>query len=173
MKKSVLLCVAIALLCSCANNKVYRPSKFPDESGRRDCSFAIPYTQKYNSMIVRVRLNGGPEFEAVWDTGNSFPMKISMQEAKALEKAGTLSLSDYCADVPVTVADGSTSIVSVYKLKSVSFVDKDGGEHVINDVLAVVDKNPDTDILIGLPVMQELGYSHEISQYDQLIYFKE
>lgn len=61
----------------------------------------------------------------------------------------------------------------VYKLKSISFMDEDGVEHTINDVPAVIDDNVGTDILIGLPVMQALGYSHEISQYDQAIYFKE
>ena len=57
-------------------------------------------------------------------------------------------------------------------LKSISFVDNDGVEHSLSNIPAVIDDNAGTDILIGLPVMQALGYSYEISQYEQLIYFK-
>ncbi|MDE6180032.1 MAG: hypothetical protein K2G02_02685 [Phocaeicola sp.] len=58
-------------------------------------------------------------------------------------------------------------------LKSISFVDEDGMEHTLSNIPAVIDDNVGTDILIGLPVMQALGDSHEVSQYDQFIYFKE
>lgn len=118
-------------------------------------------------------MNGGPQFEGTWDSGCSVPLKISTLEATALVKAGTLSESDYHSSLPITVANGQTSEYDVYKLKSISFMDEDGVEHTINDVPAVIDDNVGTDILIGLPVMQALGYSHEISQYDQAIYFKE
>lgn len=160
-------------LCSCGKNKVYRPSKFPDESSKRNFSFAIPYQEKNSSIIVRIRLNGGPQFEGTWDSGCSVPLKISSLEADALVKAGTLSSSDYIDELELTVANGNKSEFSVYMLKSISFMDEDGVEHTINDVPAVIDDNVGTDILIGLPVMQALGYSHEISQYDQAIYFKE
>jgi len=165
--------LALLMLCSCGNNKVYRPSKFPDESSKRNFSFAIPYQEKNSSIIVRIRLNGGPQFEGTWDSGCSVPLKISSLEADALVKAGTLSSSDYIDELELTVANGNKSEFSVYMLKSISFMDEDGVEHTINDVPAVIDDNVGTDILIGLPVMQALGYSHEISQYDQAIYFKE
>ena len=165
--------LALLMLCSCGNNKVYRPSKFPDESSKRNFSFAIPYQEKNSSIIVRIRLNGGPQFEGTWDSGCSVPLKISSLEADALVKAGTLSSSDYIDELELTVANGNKSEFSVYMLKSISFMDDKGVEHTINDVPAVIDDNVGTDILIGLPVMQALGYSHEISQYDQAIYFKE
>lgn len=173
MKKLIFLSIAIVCLCSCGNNKVYRPSKFPDESSKRNFSFAIPYQEKNSSIIVRIRLNGGPQFEGTWDSGCSVPLKISSLEADALVKAGTLSSSDYIDELELTVANGNKSEFSVYMLKSISFMDDKGVEHTINDVPAVIDDNVGTDILIGLPVMQALGYSHEISQYDQAIYFKE
>ncbi len=173
MKKFIYMSLALLMLCSCGNNKVYRPSKFPDESSKRNFSFAIPYQEKNSSIIVRIRLNGGPQFEGTWDSGCSVPLKISSLEADALVKAGTLSSSDYIDELELTVANGNKSEFSVYMLKSISFMDEDGVEHTINDVPAVIDDNVGTDILIGLPVMQALGYSHEISQYDQAIYFKE
>ena len=173
MKKFIYMSLALLMLCSCGNNKVYRPSKFPDESSKRNFSFAIPYQEKNSSIIVRIRLNGGPEFEGTWDSGCSVPLKISSLEADALVKAGTLSSSDYIDELELTVANGNKSEFSVYMLKSISFMADKGVEHPLKDVPAVIDDNVGTDILIGLPVMQALGYSHEISQYDQAIYFKE
>ncbi|MBQ6871713.1 MAG: hypothetical protein IJO23_05085 [Bacteroidales bacterium] len=173
MKKFIYMSLALLMLCSCGNNKVYRPSKFPDESSKRNFSFAIPYQEKNSSIIVRIRLNGGPQFEGTWDSGCSVPLKISQLEANTLVKTGTLSTKDYIDKLELTVANGQKNEYAVYMLKSVSFMDEDGVEHTINDVPAVIDDNVGTDILIGLPVMQALGYSHEISQYDQAIYFKE
>lgn len=174
MKKLIFLSLAVIMvLCSCESKKVYRPSQFPDGPNKRNFSFAIPYSEKNNSIVVRVRLNGGPQFEGIWDSGCSVPLKISKLEAGALVKNGTLSESDYQSSLPIKVANGQTNEYEVYMLKSISFVDEEGIEHTLSNVPAVIDDNVGTDILIGLPVMQKLGYSHEISQYDQFIYFKE
>jgi hypothetical protein len=84
-----------------------------------------------------------------------------------------LSERDYITSYPVTVANGQTSEYDVYLLKSVSFTDDKGDEHTLTDVPAVIDDNVGTDILVGLPVMQALGYAHEISQLENLIIYKE
>ncbi len=174
MKKLIFFSLAIMMvLCSCVSKKVYRPSQFPDEHNKRNYSFAIPYWEENDAIVVRVRLNGGPQFEGIWDSGCNVPLKISMLEAQTLKKNGILSESDYQSNCLVTVANGQTTEYAVYKLKSISFMDEEGIEHTLPDVPAVIDDNPNTKILIGLPVMQKLGYSHEISQYDQFIYFKE
>ena len=174
MKKLISLSLTILMvLCSCESKKNYRPSLFPDGMNKRNFSFAIPFSEKSKSIIVRIRLNNGPQFEGIWDSGCSVPLKISTLEATALVKNGTLSDSDYQSSLPITVANGQTNEYAVYVLKSISFVDDEGIEHALSDIPAVIDDNVGTDILIGLPVMQALGYSYEISQYDQLIYFKE
>ena len=158
MKKLIFFGLAmLMLISSCENKKAYRPSQFPNERNKHNFSFAIPYSMKKNSIVVRVRLNNGPQFEGVWDSGCSLPLKISKLEAEALVKNGTLSISDYKSNYPVTI----------------SFVDQEGVEHMLSNIQAVIDDNVGTDILIGLPVMQALGDSYEISQYDQSIYFKE
>ena len=173
MKKYISLIIITLIICSCGDSKVYRHSKYPELSSRNNFSFAIPYQEKNSSIIVRVRLNGGPQFNGIWDSGCSVPLKISNLEAAALVKEGTLSESDYKAKLPITVANGQTNEYAVYVLKNISFMDENGIEHTLSDVPAVIDDNVGTSILIGLPVMQKLGYSHEISQYDQFIYFKE
>lgn len=173
IKNYLILSIAAILLCSCGHNQAYRPSHFPNESSKNNYSFAIPYLDENNLVKVRIRLNGGPQFTGIWDSGCAVPLKISMMEANALVKDGTLSESDYYASLPVKVANGQTNKYAVYKLRSISFMDEGGIEHTLKDIPAVIDDNVGTDILIGLPVMQSLGYSHEISQFDQLIYIKE
>lgn len=174
MKKVIFLSLSLMLaLCSCESKKTYRPSQFPDAQSKQTYSFAIPYQNKNNSIVVRVRLNGGPQFEGTWDSGCSVPLKISSLEAAQLVKSGTLSESDFHSSLPITVANGQTNEYAVYVLKSISFIDDSGMEHTLSNIPAVIDDNVDTSILIGLPVMKALGYSHEIDQYDQHIYYKE
>ena len=174
MKKIISFSISILLiLCSCENKKTYRPSHFPDSQSAKKYSFTIPYTEKNGALVVRIRLNGGPQFEGIWDSGCNVPLKISALEAAALVKDGTLSESDYKQSLPVTVANGQKNEYNVYILKSISFMDCDGNEHPLHNIPAVIDDNVGTNILIGLPVMQGLGDSHEISQFDDLIYFKD
>lgn len=172
MKKYILLCIAVLAMSSCDNNVAkYRPSQFPGEQS--NFSYAIPCSDQSGSIIVRVRLNGGPQFQGTWDTGCQVPLKISMLEAASLLKDGTLSESDYCTKTPITSANGETNYYNVYKLSSISFTDDNGMEHQVKDVPAIIDDNIGTGILIGLPVMNELGYSCEVSPYENLIYVKE
>ena len=174
MKRIIVFSISILfILCSCENNKAYRPSLFPDKKTIKNYSFMIPYTEKNGALMVRIRLNGGPQFEGTWDSGCGVPLKISKLEAMSLVKDGTLSESDYRQRLPVKVANGQENEYDVYMLKSISFMDGEGKEHTLSDVPAVIDDNAGTNILIGLPVMQKLGDSHEISQFDQSIYFKE
>ena len=176
MKRVLLFGICLLFAMSACEDKdklVYRPSKFPDAKEKRDMSFAIPYMDKNRAMVVRARLNSGPQFSCIWDSGCSVPLKISALEAAQLIKDGTLSSRDYITSYPVTVANGQSNEYDVYLLKSVSFADNKGNEHTLTDVPAVIDDNVGTDILIGLPVMQSLGYAHEISQLENLIIFKE
>ncbi len=174
MKKLICLSMILLLaLCSCGNKKVYHPSHFPVAQSRSEFSFSVPYEEKRGSIVVRVRLNGGPQFEGVWDTGCGLPLKITNLEATTLVKAGTLSTSDKKDRFPVRSANGQENMYDVYLLKSISFTDDEGEEHTVSNVPAIIDDNIGTDILIGLPVMQALANSNEISQNDQKIYFKD
>lgn len=173
MKKYIFLAIVSVLLCSCGGNKTYRPSKYPVAGHKDTYSFTIPYQDKNGAVVVRVRLNDGPEFNAVWDSGCSFPLKISRLEAFSVIKEGTLTSEHQLGSVPMTVANGQTNDVDVYMLEKITFVDSKGHEHSLSNVPVVIDENMDTDVLIGLPVMQELGGSFEISAYDQTIRVKE
>lgn len=175
MKKHLLLYMALCMgvLCSCGDKKEYRPSQFPDAQSKQNYSFAIPYQNKNDQIIVRIRFNGGPQFEALWDSGCNLPLKISSSEADMLKNKGLLSENDYKRNTPVTVANGQTANYAVYLIKTISFTDTEGVEHTLSNIEAIVDDNVTTSVLIGSPVMRKLGYSYEIDQYNQHIYYKE
>ena len=136
MRKIFYICLLALTFVACGNGKkkVYRPSEFPKSQEFSSYSFAIPYSQLNNSINVRIRLNGGPQFDGIWDSGCSVPLKISSLEAAALVKSGTLSGSDYQSDLILTVANGQKLKCEVYMLKSISFVDNDGVEHSLSNI---------------------------------------
>lgn len=173
MKKIISLAVAVLMtLSSCNDKKVYRPSNYPNLSGVGRHLFAIPYSNENGAIKVRVRLNNVAEFKGTWDTGCNIAMKISSLELESLKKNKTVSQRDFKGSIPVTVANGETQYYEVITIKKITFLDDQGQEHTLSDVQAVIDDNANTEILIGLPVMKELGDSHEVSQYDNLIYIK-
>lgn len=165
----------IMLLCSCGSNssKEYRPSHFPKHSSAQ--GYKIPFETHGNDVLVKVRLNGGTQFaNAVWDLGCSVPLKISQYEIGNLMKDATFKSAAHKANaIEVTVANGQSQTMDLYVLDIVSFTDNDGVEHSVSNVQAVVDPNMSTPILIGKPLMDELGYSQEIDNAENVIIIRE
>lgn len=173
MKKILLFSITfLMMLCSCEEKKVYRPSQFPKGQTKSNYSFAIPYQEFNGAIYVNVRLNDGPEFKGIWDTGSSLPLKISYLEFLQLIKNNMVSDDDFVDKTQVRVANGQVAEYEIYNIRSISFTDNDGREYRLNNIQAIIDENIETDILIGSPVMKMLGDSYEISHYDNLIYFK-
>ena len=176
MKKLFIICM-IVLLCSCSvgsdKKKVYRPTHFPNTEKVQ--GFKIPFTNLNNDILVKIRLNGGTQFpNAKWDSGCSLPLKISYLEINNLLKDNTFKESCHISDaVPVTVANGQTVRMDAYRLDKVSFTDINGDEHTVTNVIAVVDPNMSTSILIGKPLMDALGYSQEIDNVESVIFIRE
>ena len=174
MKKIILLCAGIVLLlgsCGKSEKKVYIPSKFPKETKKE--GYKIPYKRINGSISVDVKLNGTATFPGVWDSGCGFPLQISSTEAITLVKNGVFSDKDYIASYKMTVADGSAVYEPVYMLKEVSFTDEAGQEYKVQNVPCVVAENPSAPILIGLPIMKELGVSYEDIQTEDVILIRE
>lgn len=164
------------MLCSCGNNsdqKAYRPTHFPTNVGIE--GYKIPFRSNNNDVLVNIRLNGGTQFTgAVWDLGCSVPLKISSLEIVNLMKDNTFNEgAHYSEAIPITVANGQTTTLDAYVLDEVSFADVNGNEHSVSNVVAVVDPNMSTRILIGKPLMDELGYSQEIDNNENVIIIKE
>lgn len=163
------------ILCSCGGNssKEYRPSHFPKRSSVQ--GYRIPFTTHGNDVLVKIRLNGGTQFaNAVWDSGCDVELKISELEILNLMKDETFRSAAHVSDaVEITVANGETQTMNKYVLDVVSFTDNNGDEHSVSNVSAVVDPNISTQILIGKPLMDKLGYSQEIDNNEEVIIIRE
>lgn len=166
---------AMVLLCSCGGDleEEYRPSQFPKQTSAQ--GYKIPYETHGNDVLVKIRLNGGTQFaNAVWDSGCSFQLKISELEIMNLMKDQTFRSAAHVSDaVEVTVANGEKATMDAYVLDVVSFTDSNGEEHSVSNVIAVVDPNINTSILVGKPLMDELGYSQEIDNNAEVIIIRE
>lgn len=176
MKKILLISFsAIILLCSCGSNssKDYHPTHFPTHSSTQ--GYKIPFETHGNDVLVKIRLNGGTQFaNAVWDLGCSVPLKISLYEIGNLMKDATFNSAAHVSDaIEVTVANGQTQTMDAYVLDVVSFTDNNGAEHTVSNVVAVVDPNMSTQILVGKPLMDALGYSQEIDNIEDVIIIRE
>ena len=174
MKRALIISLAV-IFCSCGtvDKKAYKPTHFPNSEKAQ--GYKIPFSNLNNDILVKIRLNGGTQFpNAKWDSGCSLPLKISYLEINNLLKDNTFKESCHISDaVPVTVANGQTVRMDAYILDKVSFTDINGDEHTVNNVLAVIDPNMSTSILIGKPLMDALGYSQEIDNIESVIYIRE
>lgn len=176
MKRLILISLStIMLLCSCGGNstKEYRPTHFPKQSSLQ--GYKIPFESHGNDVLVKIRLNGGTQFaNAIWDLGCSVPLKISGSEMFYLLKDETFKASAHERDaITITVANGQTQTMDAYVLDIVSFTDNNGIEHSVSNVVAVVDPNLSTKILVGKPLMDALGYSQEIDNIENVIIIRE
>ena len=163
------------LLCSCGGNSVkeYQPTHFPKQSSLQ--GYKIPFKSHGNDVLVNIRLNDGTQFaNAVWDSGCSVPLKISKYEMGNLMKDATFKSAAHVANaIKVNVANGQTQTMDAYVLDIVSFTDNSGIEHSVSNVVAAVDPNMNTQILVGKPLMDKLGYSQEINNVENVIVIRE
>ncbi len=176
MKKIILISLsALFLLCSCVerSSEEYRPTSFPKKTTEH--GYKIPFETRGNNVLVKIRLNGGTQFaNAVWDLGCSVPLKISEYEIGNLLKDATFKAAAHVSNaVNVTLANGQSQTMNAYVLDVVSFTDNVGIEHTVSNVVAVVDPNVSTPILIGKPLMDALGYSQEIDNVEEVIIIRE
>lgn len=101
------------------------------------------------------------------------PLSLSITEAVQLYKSGALVVDDVVGAIETGLADGSLSKEAVVRIKQISLMDLDGKEHILNNIAAVVSPNEQAPLLFGLPLMEALGSSYEISQNEDVIIFKE
>ncbi len=174
--KKVLVVIASMLIfmTSCKKNPemVYEPSKFPTKKTELGV-FKIPIKRQNNEIYVHVKINDAVSFDFGYDTGCSLPLSLSITEASQLAKSGALVVDDVVGPIETGLADGSLSKGAVVRIKQISLMDLDGKKHTLNDIAAVVSPNKQAPIMFGLPLMEALGSSFEISQNEDVIIFKE
>lgn len=175
MKRLVLLSASIIMLLSACEKKeelAYVPSRFPTEKKvEKDYSFKIPYEKKGNNIYGTVNLTGTP-LKGMFDTGCGIPLSISELDLYQALRNGTVITTDKPTKMKFVNADGSEYTTLCYKASYASFLDTEGQEHVIKDVTVAV-RDDVSGVLIGLPLLQALGSSFEISDSESAILIRE
>jgi len=163
------LVVAASLLASCNAPK-------PDRVRTKDTTDSVTVKKVHYTKAnygatpeVQVTMNGVP-FKMLWDTGATITL-ISTQEHNQLVKDGAISPDDYVRNIMLTVADGSSVMVPVIRIKTLT-IPTDGEPLVVNNVDVVVIADPNASILLGQNVMKELP-KYEVNDIDQNLEFED
>ena len=154
------------------NTNTFDPFVWPnrevvtDESSGEDNSIVvIPFEIRSGVKYIPVKINGGPTFEMIFDTGCSETL-ISIKEAQYLEQADLLSKDDYHGSAQYSIADGSIVENTVVTLKELII----GGKIRCVDVKATVSNNIQAPMLLGNEVFDRMP-SFTIDNENQVVKF--
>lgn len=172
-KIAYILLIAI-LLCSCGGNKKNNANQFdpniwtdnyeqPLTTERETIS--IPYVEKNGVKYIAVKINGGPTFDMIVDTGCSGVL-ISIKEAQYLAQSGLLTEEDYRGNALSSIADGSIVENMVFNIKEMII----GGKIVCPDVNVTVSNNISAPMLLGNGVFDRIS-SFSIDNANKQIIF--
>lgn len=175
------MCV-VAILASCGNKQKttsdfdpyvwtdndVESEEFIAESEVSDSGteVSVPFEVKSGVKFIPVKINGGPTFDMIFDTGCSGTL-ISIKEAQYLVQAGLLSQEDYKGNTYSSIADGSIVENMVFNLKELII----GGKIQCIDVTATVSKNIQAPMLLGNEVFDRMP-SLTIDNENQVVKFK-
>lgn len=173
-KVTYILLIAI-LLCSCGGNKKNNENKFDPNIWTDNYeqpltteseTISIPYVEKNGVKYIAVKINGGPTFDMIVDTGCSGVL-ISIKEAQYLAQSGLLTEEDYKGNALSSIADGSIVENMVFNIKEMII----GGEIVCSDVEVTVSNNISAPMLLGNGVFDRIS-SFSIDNTNKLIVFQ-
>ncbi len=179
MRKIFILCLMTFLL-SCGNKQKttndFDPYVWADNDTEESVSagseesvgteVSVPFEVKSGVKYIPVKINGGPTFDMIFDTGCSGTL-ISIKEAQYLVQAGLLSQNDYKGNAYSSIADGSIVENMVFNLKELII----GGKIQCTDVTATVSKNIQAPMLLGNEVFDRMP-SLTIDNENQVVKFK-
>ena len=110
----------------------------------------IVMNKKNQVFYVPCKING-QKADFIFDTGAGM-ISLSADFTDKLLKQGLISQSDVIGQTNSMVADGRTQAVTIVKIKDVEI----GGLH-LNDVNAVIRKQQNAPLLLGLSAIEKLG----------------
>lgn len=177
LKGKITLGVLIVLaFCSCGGNKKSNENKFDpniwsDNFTYEQSTYAgsesisISYEEKNGVKYIPVKINGGPTFDMIVDTGCSGVL-ISIKEAQYLAQSGLLSEEDYKGNELSSIADGSIVENMVFNIKEMII----GGKIVCSDVDVTVSNNISAPMLLGNGVFDRIS-SFSIDNTNKQIIF--
>lgn len=162
------------LLCACGGNKKnnvnnFDPNIWTDNYEQTQTiereSISIPYIEKNGVKYIAVKINGGPTFDMIVDTGCSGVL-ISIKEAQYLAQSGLLTEEDYRGNALSSIADGSIVENMVFNIKEMII----GGKIICSDVEVTVSKNLSAPMLLGNGVFDRIS-SFSIDNANKQIIF--
>lgn len=180
MRRAVIIFLG-AIFVACGNNQKsvndFDPYVWPDNeqdnevvSSNRDMGsddeVSVPFEIKAGVKFIPVKINGGPTFDMIFDTGCSETL-ISINEAQYLIQAGLLSQEDYKGNASFSIADGSIVENMVFNLKELIV----GGKIRCSDVTVTVSNSIQAPMLLGNDVFDRMP-SFTIDNNNQVIKFK-
>lgn len=169
--------LVVLLFCSCGGNKKKNKDKFDPNIWTDNCAYeqptnvegeiiSIPYEEKNGVKYIAVKINGGPTFNMIVDTGCSGVL-ISIKEAQYLAQSGLLTDEDYKGNALSSIADGSIVENMVFNIKEMII----GGKIVCPDVDVTVSNNISAPMLLGNGVFDRIS-SFSIDNANKLIVFQ-
>lgn len=157
--KVVCVLLTAFLLCSCGGNKNKNANKFDPniwtdnyEQTPISETISIPYLEKNGVKYLAVKINGGPTFDMIVDTGCSGVL-ISIKEAQYLAQSGLLTREDYRGNALSSIADGSIVENMVFNIKEMII----GGKIVCSNVDVTVSNNISAPMLLGNGVFDRIS----------------
>ncbi len=170
-----LLMLLIVSLCSCArqkNNKekfdpmIWSGNAIYEEPAKHDKeTIAVPYLERNGVKYITVKINNGPTFDMIVDTGCSGVL-ISIKEAEYLAKSGLLTEKDYKGNALSSIADGSIVENMVFNIKEMLI----GGQILCSDVDVTVSNSISAPMLLGNGVFDRIS-SYTIDNANKVIIF--
>lgn len=156
------MCLCIISMTSCNKS----PKKPPIDLSKSKSSnmVQVPYTLRNNSIIIPIKLNG-VSMDAIYDTGFSGSVHISLLELQSLTKQGQFSQADVIGSSYSCIADGSIVENGVVLLHSVQIAE--GVE--IKNVEATVALNQEAPILLGKQAMDEVASAIEVDNVSNVL----
>lgn len=174
--KRIIPVIVILLLYSCGENPnrvKYDPYAISNNEIVSSTAFDIPFkTTPSNVKTIHVKLNDVEGTDAIFDTGCS-GFLISLLEAQALAKQGTLTKYDERDPSYSSIADGSVILNAQYRIGEVSVTDVNGNVHSVGNVIATVVENPEANVLVGNTIIDQLATtSYTIDLVNSIIHFQ-
>lgn len=163
-------------LYSCGGNKKSNDNKFDPnvwsdnitqeyDANIGDNTVSIPYEDRNGVKFIAVKINGGPTFDMIVDTGCSGVL-ISIKEAQYLAQSGLLTEDDYRGNALASIADGSIVENMVFNIKEMII----GGKIICTDVEVTVSNNISAPMLLGNGVFDRIS-SFSIDNANKQIIF--
>lgn len=126
---------------------------------------AIPFIEQGGVKLVDVKINGSIGVDMIIDSGCSGTL-ISLAEAQYMAQKGVLTEADILGQQTAQIADGSITLNTVVRLRSIVI----GNSIVCNDVTATVADNMNAPLLLGNDVLNRSG-SYTIDNIHHLLIF--